>query len=655
MNMRVTLLSLLAIVLMMNTSRAQQVHPDIYHPCAHHKAMGASMLPESVNAQLQDYDVTFYHLDLNVSSLNTTVSGKVKMEAKVTASSLDTLVLDLMNYLTVDSVRVNGITRSFFKNNDQLFILISPALAPDAAFSSVVHYHGTPPSSGFFSGITSAYNSTYGKRVTWTLSEPFNARQWWPCKQDLTDKADSSWCFLTTDAGEMAGSNGLLTNVVSLSGNKKRYEWKSKYPIAYYLISFSVADYQDYSIYCHPQGLGDSILIQNFIYDHPNCLPNNQAAINATADLIELYSDKFGMYPFPEEKYGHCLAQIGGGMEHQTMTTLGSFNFELVAHELGHMWYGDDITCATWSDIWINEGFASYTEYVALENLYSPADARWWMTQVNNNVMSQPDGSTYVPPSQAVPGNDWRIFNGRLSYNKGASILQMLRWELGSDSLFFHILRTYSDQYGDSVATGDDFRDVVSAVTGQNWAWFFDQWYYGEGYPTHNIVWHQVGNELIMNVHQSASWPSVTPFFKMHLELRVLTSQGESFVRIFHENPSQVHTVAVQGTVNSVQIDPNEWTLDMPGSIAVGLGEPEQGFVFNIFPNPATQSATLSLECRPGASVSYRLFDVSGRQVMEGKAQNGNNTLDISTVEGGTYMLRLTDGQHVSSRPIVKL
>lgn len=653
--MRTLSLTFLFTALLMNNLAAQQVHDDIYHVCAHTKSQSSITGPESVHPLMQEYDVLFYHLDLNVLSTATTVSGNARMKAAVAAPVLDTIMLDLMSYMTIDSIVVNGVPRSFTHSNDLITIPVPPIIQ-GGVFDVITYYHGTPPSSGFFTGISTGNNWTYGKTVTWTLSEPFNARHWWPCKQDLLDKADSSWVFLTCDDDEMAGSNGLLTNVVNAGTGKLRYEWKSKYPIDYYLISFAVSDYQDYSIYAHPQGLNDSILIQNFVYDHPNYLVNNQSDIDETADLIEAFSTYMGMYPFHEEKYGHCLAEIGGGMEHQTMTTLYNFGFELVAHELGHMWFGDNVTCATWSDIWINEGFASYTEYLAYQALATQNDAYWWMVQVNNNVMTQANGSVYVPPSQAVPGNEWRIFNGRLSYNKGASIIHMIRFELQNDSLFFQILQDFQTQYGDSVATGDDFKSVVNTVSGRDFTWFFDQWYYGEGFPTHNLVYKQEGNNLVFTVSQSASYPSVTPLFKMLMEYKVQTSLGDTLIRVFQEYPSQTFVVGIQGTVTNMSIDPNEWTLDAPGTVVVGIDNPKSEFAYNIYPNPANdQYITLSLDTKSSNALDYQIFDLSGRLIIDGQAWRGNNQIAISSLEQGTYLVRISDGDAVSSRKLVRL
>ncbi|MEZ5198242.1 MAG: hypothetical protein R2764_18190 [Bacteroidales bacterium] len=156
----------------------------------------------------------------------------------------------------------------------------------------------------------------------------------------LTDKADSVRIHITTSSENKAGSIGILQAAVPLPNNKVRYEWKSNYPIAYYLISFAVAEYQDYSIYSKPDYLlGDSILIQNYIYDSPECLNYYKTGIDKSSLFLKLFSDLFAAYPFNKEKYGHCLAGLSGGMEHQTMTTIGRFDFSLVAHELGHMWF----------------------------------------------------------------------------------------------------------------------------------------------------------------------------------------------------------------------------------------------------------------------------------------------------------------------------
>ena len=248
----------------------------------------------------------------------------------------------------------------------------------------------------------------------------------------------------------------MLKNVVNLPNGKSRYEWKHKHPISYYLVSVAVAKYVEFNVFAHPAGSTDSILIQNFVYDNPATLQNFQQDIEETADFVELFSDLYGPYPFKDEKYGHCMAPLGGGMEHQTMTTQGSFNKNLTAHELGHQWFGDHVTCASWADIWVNEGFATYSEYLMLENLY-PGEEVAEMAGNHSSVMSQNNGAVWVEDSL----NGSRLFSSRLTYNKGASIIHTFRFILNNDSIFFRVLKKYLTKYSDSTALGTDLQKLL--------------------------------------------------------------------------------------------------------------------------------------------------------------------------------------------------
>ncbi len=410
----------------------------------------------------KNYDVRFYFLDLNVSDTSTYMEGRVAVHVAVNDQTGQHIILDMSNLLHADSVLVNQRKTDFSQNDNQLNVTLPVLADGDSIVVIDVFYHGLGKNV-VLPGVYNKVVASLNRRITWTLSEPFDAQNWFPCKQSLTDQADSVYVFLSTDKNLKAGSNGLLSASTDLPGNRVRYEWKSRYPIDYYLISFAVGDYMDYSFYA-PVNDSDSVLVQNYIYNDAEYYNQNKPLIDKTSDLMKLYSGLFGDYPFKDEKYGHSVAPGGGGMEHQTMTTLVNFSFLLVAHELAHQWFGDYVTCETWQDIWINEGFASYSEYLANQYLVSQTEADSWIIRTHEYVKSVPGGSVFVPEEYA--NDEDRIFEYRLTYSKGAAIIHMIRQEVGNDDLFFNILREFLKRYSNGNATGNDFRDLCTEMTG---------------------------------------------------------------------------------------------------------------------------------------------------------------------------------------------
>ncbi len=603
---------------------------------------------------LDKYDVTFYGLDIEVTSASTYVDGTVTIKANVTAPVLDTFAFELIPAMNVDQFIFNGVEyTNWIRKDDNVLYPVNP-VNQGSEIEAKITYHGAPPAGNFFTGVDHEHNSTYNKDVTWTLSEPFNGKDWFPVKQDLEDKADSAWIFLTCDNDEMAGSEGILTNVVDLNNGKHRFEWKEKYPIDYYLISFAVSDYMDYSIYAHPAAMnGDSLLIQNFIYNSEQCLNNNKTKIDKTKQIIETYSDLFSLYPFYEEKYGHCQTELGGGMEHQTMTTIGGFSFHLIAHELGHMWFGDNVTCATWQDIWVNEGFATYADYLANEKILGWSNAQSFIKSAQNNAMSQPGGSVYVPEDEVYQGNEWRIFNGRLSYNKGAAIIHTLRHEFQNDSLFFAGLQAYQAQYGGSTATGEDFKHAMEPFYGDNLDWFFDEWYYGEGYPKYNIEWYYNGNLHITSVQTTSA---STPLFKMLMDLKVNFTDGtDTIVHYFQDNNVNNFTFNVNKEIASLEVDPDNWTMEKVESITVGVKENEDNpAYFSIGPNPASDYVTLFFKNNNGDNKTVQIFDLTGKKIMERYVKGSKKTLNISNLSKGIYMVKVKTGNNIVTKRLMK-
>ena len=467
----------------------------------------------------------------------------------------------------------------------------------------------------------------------------------------MRDKADSSFVAVTVPDTCKAGSNGVLINTVPLGNGFTRYEWKNKHAIDYYLISVAVAKYIEYSFYANPVGAPNPILIQNFIYDNPQTFNYFQNQINETADFMELFYDLYGPYPFEDQKYGHCMAPIGGGMEHQTMTTQGSFSKGLTAHELAHQWWGNNVTCASWSDIFINEGFASYSEYVMLENLY-PAEKVQHMLDVHDNVLSQTGGSVWFSDTL----NENRIFNGRLSYDKGSGIIHSIRYLMNNDSLFFAGLREFQNDFKDSVARGIDFRNKMQEISSINYTPFFEQWYFGEGYPTYSIRWKQIGQDLLLELKHTASKPSVTPTFTNPIDLRFIRQgMNDTLIRFDVASNSQQFYISNFGTLSAtITIDPQNWIINNLGTIIqdnslVNLTEVmENNTALTIVPNPNNGIFTIGNQ---QANCWVSVFNMQGKNILN-KLLAPNELIDLQDFGKGTYLLEIKNSVNSEAKTL---
>ncbi len=620
----------------------------------------------SVAFQENNYDLKFYHLNINVERNTKFVSGNVKSIATVTSQALDTFAFVLHQNHTVDSVYINGTKQNFNRYDSLVLASTGATLAQNQLFEAIVYYHGTCPTGGG-AAIGDGYNHdqspSWGNEVTWSLSEADCAYHWFPCKQSLRDKIDSVWVFATTDSTNMVGSNGLLTNVVTI-GNKKRYEWKSNYPIDYYLISVSTAKYKPYILYAKPAWLpNDSIMILNYIYD--NAINNNiwvnsqKVTLNKIVPTFELQCNLFGMYPFKNEKYGHCMAPLGGGMEHQTMTTLGFFDFEIDAHELGHQWWGDHVTCSSWKDIFINEGWASYTEYLCHQYLgsISGTTASQKMQDVHNSVMSQPGGSSYISDADSANANV--IFNSRLTYDKGSAILHSLRYEIDNDSVFFPAIRAFQNAYAYSTASVVQFKDFMANYSGINFDQFFNQWYYGEGYPTFSLVWNQINNVFFLKSSQTTSMPNSVPVFMTHVDYKIIrTGLPDTIIRLYHGQAIENYMLPIQGNITGISVDPNNWILNKIGTIVKDVTLNVTGHnstELSIFIGPNPSSDILNISANLPESYSVEISDMNGKIVLNNSI-NKSKSFDISNWANGLYNIKVTDAHNntVKSTKLLK-
>jgi aminopeptidase N len=622
------------------------------------KFKGQSLKSNSLSvaqiAESERYNVHYYDLDLAMTNLNTSVAGTAEIHATAN-ENLDSALFELFNTFTISEIRVNGTPVSYSRVNSAIKAPVNANTGD--AFIRAVDYSGTPPTAATHplggSGMTNATSPSWGNKVTWSLSESFAAYEWWPCKQSLTDKADSSAVKLTVPNNCKGGSNGILENVVPLGNGTTRYEWKNRHMINYYLISVAVAKYIEYNVYANPVGATAPVLIQNFIYDNPATLPNFQDEIDETVDFLELFSDLFGLYPFADEKYGHCMAPLSGGMEHQTMTTQGFFEKSLTAHELGHQWFGDNVTCASWTDIWVNEGFAAYSEYLMKEALY-PAETTQHLIDIHDNIMSQPNGAVWVLDSL----NESRIFDGRLTYDKGAAIVHTFRFMVNNDATFFNALKNYQTNFKDSVAVGTDVQAELEAASGLDFTEAFDQWYFGEGYPTYSTRWNVVGTDLLLEITHSTSASSITPTFTNPLEIKFARSGlADTTIRFDITSNLNQFLVPAIGTVTNISaIDPSNWIINKVGTnnhdinFLVGLDEQIGASNIVLYPNPS--NTLISIQSDQNCELT--IFSTEGKNIAN-HLVDGNLTVDVSAYRNGNYLFVFkANGRIIDIENVVK-
>ncbi len=508
-------------------------------------------VPKNLNTL--HYDIKYHRMEWQVSPLVRHIGGAITTYFKPLTAGFNKIYFDLHTALTVSAVQYHGTNCTFSQLPSHELMVNLPATLPVGVLDSItVHYAGVPPSTGF--GSYATQNVCSGTvPAMWTLSQPYGARDWWPCKQDLNDKADSIDIYITTPMAYYGVANGVLVSTTT-SGADKIYHWRHRYPIPAYLIAIAVSNYNVYAATLPLSG-GGNIPMVNYLY---SCTNGTLATtINATLQpIMQLFVNLFGPYPFANEKYGHAQFGWGGGMEHTTVSFMGGWSHLLIAHELAHQWFGDQITCGSWEDIWLNEGFATYLEGMTYEHGLGPNTWANWKQSKINAVTSQAGGSVWVDDTTSVS----RIFNGRLTYDKGALLLHMLRWKSGNTH-FFQAVNNYLNDptlaYG--YARTYQFKAHLEAASGQNLDEFFADWYYGQGYPTYTIQWSQNSAKLLtVQVFQTSSHPSVS-FFNIPVPVR-FSGGSQSQTLIFDPTVNgQTFTQQLSFFVASVEFDPDRW------------------------------------------------------------------------------------------------
>jgi len=584
-----------------------------------------------------DTDVLGYVLDIEVDPVAETIAGSNTITVKSLVNNLTQFTFVLRNQYVVSSILVNGVTpvtaTTPAANSYQRRITLDRAYSAGEVFTIRIAYSGTAVARGFGS-IDFSYqnNNTARPRTVATLSEAYFAATWWPCKDGdvflAGDNSDKATIDLSVTAPSIyrTVSNGLLQSVMTPAAGKSKYRWVSNYPTATYLVAFSTTVYNTWTVnytYPLPGGGTGSMPVEFNIYPTSDS-PGNRAAWERTVPMLATFRPFYGEYPFVNEKYGIYQFNFGGGMEHQTNSGQGTFNESVTAHELAHQWWGDDVTCKTWSDIWLNEGFASYSECLWAEQKTGTPDPEAYRAAILARKPDPVSDSVYV--TNVADMN--RIFSGNYTYDKGGWVLHQLRHVVG-DETFYNILRTYRTAYQGSAATTDDFAAVASSVAGRDLTWFFRQWVYGFGAPEYAMGTQPVtihGNSYLrvsLRQTQDSTWPgngAPAGYFAAPIDLRVDTSSGPQTFILNNTARSQTFLLPITGTFGSATLDPSDWVLNtgkdteayQPGpprivsaspapSATIGLGTPVNAVTIAFSDNVTASAAAFTLNGPSGA------------------------------------------------------
>ena len=612
-------------------------------------------------------DVKKYSVFLEPNLFTGFLSGTCKLTFTLINEPPDDAIPLNLVHLTVDSVTSDSGNWQFFQNDSLLFLKLPPNPIYDDTQSVTIYYHGYPTNDGFGGYFTS-------NQMVWTVGEglytktPSMARRWIPSVDKPIDKALLRM-RVRVPQGFRVGSNGLLRQIKNNPDGTTDFLWEEDFPIATYLISIGAARFAEFR-QTFVTAAGDSIPILHFVY------PKDSAAavmdVQHLPDMMGFFSEKFGPYPF--KKYGMLEAPMRGAMEHQTLTTMsdllytGDRRYEgIIAHELAHQWWGDCVTLANWQEIWLNEGFATYSDALYTEHATGEKAFKEKMDQFAGLYFKEDDTVGRFPIYN--PRKMW----GATVYEKGAWVLHMLRGVVG-DSVFFSILKSYHFTFAYGNATIADFQKIAESVSGKKLDWFFNEWLFEAGYPVFQFQWEsfpacsgQVNVKLRLEQIQVQA-----PVFKMPVQVQFEFDDSIRVRTIWVDQAKQEVDFAFRAAPTRVVFDPNHWVLKKLYDLST-LNPPEEFRLLQSYPNPfhresGLQEITLVFWTKSDAgtyNVSLTIYDVLGRKLRtleDGKLPPGYHrrywdAKDSrgSPVPAGLYFCVLTQGKERQVQKMVVL
>ena len=619
----------------------------------------ASKMAFVPNSNTSNYNLTYQKLEFTVNPTIFYVSGKVT-STFTALSDMTNVTFDLYKKstapFTISSVKINNAAATYsYNSTHELVINLPTTLTLGTSATAEIVYEGEPLTSGDNQGFFTGTHS--GVAVLWTLSEPYGARSWWPCKQDLNDKVEVTDIYITAPISYTSVGNGLQQSRIENAGFATTH-FNHNYPIPAYLIAIAVTNYQIFNQIGGTAATG-TFPIVNYLYPEEFPTVSTGAtvsnALTLTPDIINFFETKIGPYPYRNEKYGHARANLGGGMEHSTVSFMNSWGRDLISHEMAHQWFGDKITCGTWKDIWLNEGITEYMSGLVRENFDGNTAFTSWKNGKINDITSQTTGNLYLRDDQLSVG---RIFSYRFTYNKGAMVTNMLRLKMGETN-FFQGLRNYlaDPVFAYGYAVTDQFRLKMEAIHGSSLQEFFDDWVYKQGYPTYTIAASNGSNTSQVNIQINQTQSITDPmqvgyvsYFEMPVPIRLTGSLGEQIdVILGNTSNGQIFTVNTTFPVTGIVFDPNKNIISRNNTATLGVSKFDFAKAIIMYPNPSSEN--LNIELPDNLSLEkVSFFNNLGQKVLE----SNSNKIAISVLANGIYIVAFKTSEGTFHKNFIK-
>lgn len=531
---------------------------SIIEPSYHHHTEGTINQPLSTgfSGTGSNINVIYQKLQLsaNPDDASKTLTGSSTIVFKTIVGNVQTITLDFNNNSFNNSnlqVQYHNAPVAFFWgtviNNDILEISLPNALALDVIDSITISYKGVPPpQNGNAEGYqrkTDASNNNY----IYTLSESYEDKDWWPCKADMQDRIDSLDIIVTVPNTFWVAANGVMTDS-SIIGANRTFVFKHRYPIPTYLVAIGIAKYKRFYLGNLLSGSNNVPFVVNIFSGKTTTQENNiMIRMNNNKLVFQEFCKLFGNYPFDKEKHGYYEFGFSGGMEHQTFSGMGTNSLTsntILAHELGHQWFGNKVTFSTWNDLWLAEGFANYSEALAFE--FVPSIGINYITKMGSlKATAQNNNSTPINISDISNSNTiWTSNNVTAIYERGAMVVSQLRCLLG-DSNFFRACRSYLNDtlLAYKSATTTDVKRHFERFFGDSLNNYFNEWIYKKGTPSYNVQWANSNNKIVFKLSQqvnsSGSNGAASSFFPMPVVLKISNGSVDTTVIIYHKNQNQ--------------------------------------------------------------------------------------------------------------------